>query len=136
MHQTLFRQLVGKRLSDRTIEDGVGFLRVVEQERKVDDCILFHLPRKNAGVHRRHVDRSALHRRKDLDVATQHAAREQLDLHLAAAFRRNQIRELLATLRDRVRRGVLCRPAQCLLPDLRLRAARDAGKADCRRQGC
>jgi hypothetical protein len=91
--EALLRQLVGERLTDRPVEHCVRFLRVVEQEREIDDRELLDLTLQDPGIHREHIDRAALHRREHLHVAAQHAAREQLQCHLAAAFLRDEIGE-------------------------------------------
>ena len=103
-----FRQLVVHLLAKGAVDHGVGFLAVGEQERKVINGEFLDLAGQNAGIHRDHLQRAALHRRHVGRVPTQHPTREQVDLDLAAGLGGDDVGKLFHAGHDRMAFGVLC----------------------------
>ena len=102
--QPLLRQLGHQLLAERAVQQRIGLLALVEQERQVDQAERLQpgAADQGRGVGHGHLERAALQRRDHGHVVAERAAGEQLDLDLAAALLLHQLAELLHRLGLRV----------------------------------
>ena len=104
--------------AERAVHDGIGLLRRLEQEGKIDQREVLRHPAHQAGVHHRHFDGAALNGGKSLHVTAQRPAGEEPDFDLAVALLLHQFGELLHALDLGMALLVLRRELQGVAVDL------------------